>query len=284
VTFRLALCNEVLGAMPFPAQCAFAAACGYDGLEVAPFTLGPDPLALSPTTISSARRAAADAGIAITGLHWLLVKPEGLSVTSDDAALRERTHEAMKRLVGLCAELGGRYLVHGSPAQRRVPAGTDRAIARDRLMAALALAANAARAAGVTYLLEPLPRDETDLVNTLDEAAAIVREIGSPALATMIDAKSAALAEREDVAALARRWLPTGLVRHVQLNDRNRRGPGQGDDRFAPLVEALVDAHYTGVVAIEPFEYVPDGPACAARAIGYVRGLLERHAPAADGR
>jgi hypothetical protein len=33
---------------------------------------------------------------------------------------------------------------------------------------------------------------------------------------------------------------------------------------------------------VEPFEYVPDGPTCAARSIGYLRGLLERIDPAAD--
>ena len=275
---RLALCNEVLGDRPFAEQCAFAAACGYDGVEGAPYTLGDDPLALPASTVAGARRAAADAGIAITGLHWLLVKPAGLSVTSDDAVLRARTRGAMRRLVALCAELGGRYLVHGSPAQRRVPPGGDPAVARGRLAEALAEAADAARDAGVLYLLEPLPRDETDLVNTLDEAVALVREVGSPALATMLDAKSAALAEREDAVALVRRWLPTGLLRHVQLNDRNRRGPGQGADRFGPLLDALVDGGYDGDVAVEPFEYVPDGPACAARAAGYLRGLMERKA------
>jgi hypothetical protein len=28
-------------------------------------------------------------------------------------------------------------------------------------------------------------------------------------------------------------------------------------------------------VAVEPFDYVPDGPGAAARAIGYIRGILE---------
>ena len=36
---RLSLCNEVIRDMEFAAQCAFAAAVGYEALEVAPFTL-----------------------------------------------------------------------------------------------------------------------------------------------------------------------------------------------------------------------------------------------------
>jgi sugar phosphate isomerase/epimerase len=272
---RIALCNEVLADREFAAQCAYAAALGYDGLEVAPFTLADDPLAIDAAARVRIRRAAIDAGIAITGLHWLLVKPGGLSITTADAQVRRRTIAALETLVALAADLGGRYLVHGSPAQRRIPAGETREVAWARARDAFAAAADAARRAGVTYVIEPLPRDETDLINTLDEATAMVREIGSPALATMLDTKSAALAESEPVADVARRGLAAGAIAHVQLNDRNRRGPGQGEDRFRPVLAALIAAGYRGDIAIEPFEYVPDGAGCAARAIGYVRGVLE---------
>ncbi len=272
---RIALCNEVLAGRDFAAQCAYAAALGYDGVEVAPFTLADDPQRIDASARIAIRRAASDAGIAITGLHWLLVRPAGLSITSPDAGVRARTAEVLRSLVDLCAEIGGRYLVHGSPMQRRIPAGETRDVAWARAGEAFAVAAEAAAQARVIYLIEPLPRDETDLVNTLDEAVAMVRAIGHPALKTMLDTKSAALSESESSPALIARWLPTGLIGHVQLNDRNRRGPGQGSDRFAPVLEALVAHDYAGDIAIEPFDYVPDGPGCAARAIGYVRGLLE---------
>ncbi len=91
----------------------------------------------------------------------------------------------------------------------------------------------------------------------------------------MIDASAASAHETEAVAALVRRWVPTGLIGHVQLNDANRRGPGEGLDRFAGVLTALRDTGYAGDIAVEPFIYEPDGPACAARAAGYVRGLLE---------
>jgi sugar phosphate isomerase/epimerase len=272
---RIALCNEVIADRDFASQCAFAAALGYDGLEVAPFTLGPDPLAIDAAARGRIRKDAADAGIAITGLHWLLVRPEGLSITSPDRAVRERTVRAMTTMVDLCADLGGRYLVHGSPVQRKIPAGETRELAWQRARDAFAAAARAAERAGVTYLVEPLPRDETDLINTLDEARAMVREVDSPALATMLDTKSAALSERRPVVEVAREALAANAIAHVQLNDRNRRGPGQGSDLFAPVLAALKAGGYDGDVAIEPFDYVPDGPGCAARAIGYVRGLLE---------
>jgi sugar phosphate isomerase/epimerase len=272
---RIALCNEVLQPMAFAAQCAWAAAAGYDGLEVAPFTLGGEPHLMPDAERAAIRRAATDAGIAITGLHWLLVTPKGLSITSPDESIRARTVDVMRRLVDFCADLGGQVMVHGSPAQRAIAPGETRETAIARARDCFAQVAPQAQAAGVVYCLEPLATTETPVINTVAEAAAIVDAIGSPAFRTMIDCSAAGRMESEPPAAVVDRWLPTGRVAHVQVNDRNRRGPGEGEDRFAPVFAALNRNGYRGVVAIEPFEYIPDGPACAARAIGYVRGILE---------
>jgi len=269
---RIALCNEVLAPLPFARQCALAAALGYDGVEVAPFTLDPDaPERLPAATRAACRTAAADAGIPITGLHWLLAAPSGLSITSADPAVRARTLDVMQRLIGLAAELGAMRLVHGSPAQRQVAAAGDAA----RAEAALAAAAEWAGAAGVTYILEPLDAGQTNWATTIDEADAIVARIAHPSLATMIDVSAAGRGEATPMPALIAEWVPRGRIAHVHLNDRNRRAPGQGTDRFGPILAALRDAGYAGEAAVEPFDYHPDGPTAAARAIGYLRGLLE---------
>jgi D-psicose/D-tagatose/L-ribulose 3-epimerase len=272
---RIALCNEVIANLDFPRQCALAASLGYDGLEVAPFTLGDEPHLLGAGARSQIRRAASEAGIALTSLHWLLVKPAGLSITSGAPAVRARTLDVMRRLIGLGADLGCAVMVHGSPTQRRLPEGTEAAAARARGIDAFAGIAEDAARAGITYCIEPLAPNETNFVNSIAEAAEIVNSIGDPALRTMIDCSAAGQSESEPVAALIDRWLPTGLLAHIQVNDRNRRGPGQGSDRFAPVFAALRRNRYEGTIAVEPFEYVPDGAASAARAIGYVRGILE---------
>lgn len=272
---RIALCNEVIAPMPFPAQCEYAAKLGYDGLEVAPYTLSEEPQRMGAAQVAVARAAAEDAGIAVTGLHWLLVKPAGLSISTKDAAVRQRTLDVMYALVDLCAALGGRYLVHGSPQQRRLEAGETRAAATARARECFAAVAERARKAGVTYCVEPLAPDATPLINTLEEAAALVETIGNPALRSMLDCSAAGRAETASLPELVERWVPQGLIAHVQVNDRNRRGPGQGEQTFAPLFAALKRTGYAGDVAVEPFDYVPDGPSAAARAIGYLRGILE---------
>lgn len=271
---RIALCNEVLAGMPLAAQCAYAASLGYDGLEIAPFTLAEDPLALEATAIRRIRRTVEEAGLAVAGLHWLLVAPNGLSLTDPDPSIRHRTIEAMKRLCGLCADLGGRYLVHGSPAQRRLPE-RDIHAPKNWALEAFRKAARAAEAAGVLYCLEPLARNETNFVNTVAEAVGVVEGIGSAHFCTMIDCSAAGLTEEQSVAELIDQWLPSGLIGHIQVNDPNRQGPGQGAMDFAPILAALKRNGYAGDIGVEPFQYVPDGPGSAARAIGYLRGILQ---------
>ena len=272
---KLAICNEVLAPLSLEVQCELAARLGYDGLEIAPFTLANAPERIDAAQARRIRGVVESAGLVVTGLHWLLVKPSGLSVTDPDAARRRRTLEVVTRLVALCAELGGKVLVHGSPKQREVAPGETLDIARGRLRDFLAEVAEVAAAHGVVYCIEPLSRNETVLVNTVAEAAEIVRAIDRPSLRTMIDCSAAGLSESISVPDLIARWMPTGLIGHVQANDPNRGAPGQGDMRFAPIFAALKRHGYDRTVAVEPFDYVPDGPGCAAFAAGYLRGVRE---------
>lgn len=272
---RIALCNEVVRELPFERQCALAAELGYQGLEIAPFTLGEEVFRSGAEERARLRRSCSDAGIVVSGLHWLLVAPPGLSITTADRAVWNKTVDVMRRLVGLCADLGGAYLVHGSPDQRRLDDDPDRAAAARRGEEAWAAVAAEAQAAGVTYCIEPLSPALTPFVTTVAEATAIVERVASPGLETMIDTSAAAGGEAEPVAAVFERWLPGGHIAHVHFNDRNRRGPGQGEDSFAPVLAALQRYDYDRWIGIEPFEYVPDGPTCAARSIGYVKGVLD---------
>jgi D-psicose/D-tagatose/L-ribulose 3-epimerase len=272
---RIALCNEVLAGMTLERQCEVAARLGYDGLEIAPFTLSSSPQKISTAEAGKIRSTVEASGLVVTGLHWLLVKPEGLSLTDPDAAVRSRTLEVMTRLTALCGELGGAVLVHGSPKQRQIAPGETHATALARLQDGLARVALAAAKAGVTYCIEALSRKETSIVNTLAEAAELVRAIDHPHLRTMIDCSAAGLTETESIPSLIDRWLPTGLIAHLQVNDPNRRGPGQGEMQFAPILAGLKRQHYAGTIAVEPFDYVPDGPGVAAFSAGYLRGLLE---------
>ena len=272
---KLALCNEVLADRSFEQQCEAAAAIGCTGLELAPFTLADDPFTLDEAEAQRLAGIARGHGLAISSLHWLLKAPAGLSISSADEALRQRTLALMQRLVAFAAACGAPVLVHGSPAQRSPAAGQTLPDALARSEDAWAHIAPVAAAHGVVYCIEPLSPVETPVINTLAQAAAVVDRIGSPALRTMFDLSAASQAESEPVHELLARYLASGHVAHVQLNDRNRRGPGQGSTPVAPVLRVLQQAGYRGWMALEPFDYHPDPMSCAALSAAYVRGALE---------
>ena len=116
---RLGICNELFEGWEFAEVCRTVKALGYDGLEIAPFTLGAADRPRSPRAAGAElRRIVADAGLETIGLHWLLAKTEGFYLTHPDAEVRERTGDYLVALAEATRDLGGSLMVLGSPKQR----------------------------------------------------------------------------------------------------------------------------------------------------------------------
>jgi len=272
---KLALCNEVLRDLSFEEQCRYASALGYQALEIAPFTLSDSPHEISQTRRRELRSIAEDAGLSICGLHWLLVTPKGLSITTSDSAVRQKTRDVMLGLIDLCADLGGKILVHGSPQQRMVDPGESLEETWRKMRDLFAEIAPRAGERKVYYCIEALTPNETNTITSMEEAVQLVRDVDHPAFQTMIDTKATATNESVPVEQVVERWLPTGMVRHIHFNDRNRRSPGQGEDRFTAVLQVLRRQNYDGYISMEPFDYHPDGRGSATFAVAYVRGILD---------
>lgn len=267
---ELTLCNELLEAegMTLGQQAAFAAALGYAGLELAPATLGEAPHRLAASRIAEYRETVEAAGCRVTGLHWLLSGYPEASIT--DRARWDETRDILIGLVDLCAGLGGRVLVHGSPAQRVRPDAMSAAGLVAHLAEFFDPVAKAAARAGVTYCIEPLSERETATITTIAEGAALVEAVGNPAFLTMIDCKAAGTQE-PPVAERIREWVPRGVIGHVHANDTNLGAPGMGDDPFPEIVRALVDTGWGGLVGVEPFRTLIDARITAAVGLATLR-------------
>ena len=122
---KISICNELFQGWPIEKVFDYAAQLGYDGVEIAPFTFGDSVTEISPSRRKAIRRAAENSGVEIVGLHWLLVKPEGLYINHPDEIIRIRTQEYIEALIHFCADVGGKLLVHGSPRQKDSPRGME---------------------------------------------------------------------------------------------------------------------------------------------------------------
>lgn len=274
---RLVCCNELLSreGLDLRAQCRFAKAVGYDALELAIESFPADPRALSAGEVRAMRETAADEGIEIAGLHWLLSSAPTLSIT--DPAAAEETADYLLKLVEICAGLGGHVLIHGSPQQRRPLSGTPDAATYDHAAELFTPVASACLDAGLTYCIEPLSRDQTPFINTLEDARRLVDMVGSPAFKTMLDCSSAALAEEESVPALIEKWMPSGPITHVHLNDSNRGAPGTGSDNFSAIIAAILASGYSGDLSVEPFTTCVSAEVTLAIASATTRAHLQTY-------
>ena len=263
-------CNELIAAERprLGDQAALARELGATGLEIAPATLGPAPHRLSDRAVAALRAEVEGEGVQVTGLHWLLSGWPDASIA--DPARVADAQDRLRGLIALCAGLGGAVLVHGSPRQRAPAAGEDPAAVEARLPAIFAPLAAAAAAAGVVYCLEPLSPAETSVVTSVAAAAAVVEAVSSPAFRAMIDVSAAGQAE-PPVADLIARWLPTGLIGHVHLNDTNRGAPGAGDDPFDAILGALAAGGWRRPLSVEPFRLSGDARATFALAMTTIR-------------
>lgn len=263
-----ALCNELLAeeGLSLRQQADVARDLGYVALELAPYTLGPEPHRIDADTAAAIRAEIESAGLHVSGLHWLLSHMPDASIT--DPTRRADAREILLGLVDLCAALGGRVLVHGSPGQRVRPEG----VSASELIAQLAdfFGPIAARAGdlGLTYCIEPLA--ETETIGTVAEGAALVDAVGRPAFRTMIDCSAAGRSE-PPVAELIRHWVPTGQIGHIHANDTNRGAPGMGVDPFPKIVAALIETGWTHPIGVEPFRTLIDARITAATGIATLR-------------
>jgi D-psicose/D-tagatose/L-ribulose 3-epimerase len=263
--FRYAICNEVYQDWSFADACRSIARAGYAGIELAPFTLGDDPPGLPAGKRREYRATMQSEGLAFVGLHWLLVGPKGIHVTTPDREIRERSWAYVRGLIDLCADLGeGGVMVFGSPDGRRSTGGSTREEATRRFAEGFAGLAPHAAARGVTLLVEALSPAQCDVVQSLAEAAAIVESIGSPAVQTMFDTHNA-IAETEPHAALIERYYHH--IRHIHVNELDGSHPGAGSYDFKPVMDTLLHLRYQGWVSVEAFDLAYGGEQIASESL-----------------
>lgn len=264
---KFAICNELFQGWEPRDIFKFVSEIGYQGIEIAPFTLAKSVTEISPEQRRSLRREAEEFGLGIVGLHWLLVSPPGLFINHPEAGIRQKTLSYFQELIKFGHDLGGEIMVVGSPKQRNVWEGQLYEEAWEMTKQFFLECLPAAEKEGVTLCLEPLSPAETNFINTAEEGIRFVREIAHPNFKLILDVKAMSSEKMPipQIIAGAREYLA-----HFHANDANMRGPGFGDTDFRLILEALTDINYQGYVSIEVFDYQPDAETIARKSYQYL--------------
>jgi sugar phosphate isomerase/epimerase len=253
---KFGICNEIFQGWSLPDTFAYAKKAGYDFVEIAPFTVAKSVTDISQEERARIKQQAADAGIGISGIHWVLVQTEGLYLTSPDPEVRARTARYFVELVNFCADLGGKRIIVGSPKQRNLQPGVSYEQAWAFAAEVFRDAVKRAEECEVVICFEPLAPSETDFVNTAEEGIRFAKQFASPAMSVIIDVKAMS-SEAKPVPQIIRE--SAGNFAYFHANDPNLKGPGFGDMDFVPIGQALHEIGYDGVVSVEVFKF-EEGP------------------------
>jgi len=268
---KFAICNETFQGWNIEEVFRTCAEIGYDGVEIAPFTLADSVERITAKERAEIARKAVEHGIEIIGLHWLLVKPEGLHINHPDAEVRKKTRDYLDSLIRFCADIGGRILTFGSPKQRLVAEGLTYQQAWDYACETFRHCAQTAQENGVCLCIEPLPVRETNFINTVEDALGMVRAVDNPNFRLMVDVKSMC-SELRPIPELIQR--AGSQITHVHANDESGKGPGMGDTDFRVVASALRKIGYNGYVSVEVFDYEPDPVSIARSSLTYLRDVF----------
>ena len=267
--FKYSICSEIFEGWTLDRISKFVKPLGYDGIEIAPFTLAGSVADINSAKRRELRSMMEDNGVVCAGLHWLLVSPKGMHITTADRDVRRESWDYFRRLTDFCADLGGEVMILGSPNQRK-PEGCSVEEAVRNLRDGLAGIASYAEERNVTVLLEPMAVDECFVVTSMAEAVSMVKEINSPSIQTMLDFHHCANDE-ESIDELVRKY--NKYIKHVHTNEMDGNLPGSGPTDFSPVFKALKEVDFGDWVSLEVFDFSAGAETIAREAMDYYKRM-----------
>ena len=200
-----------------------------------------------------------------------LFLPATLKVTGPDIDRDAQTRyvrNAFERL----SRIGIGLVVFGSGGARRVPDGFESDAAIEQLVDFGRRAAVEAKRHDITIAIEPLRRQETNIINSAAEGLDLVKAVNHSNFQLMIDFYHLA-SEGEDPAVVLR---AREHLRHLHMaNPRERVFPQAWDEYdYAPFFANLRAIGYSGRISVEAAP--KDLPSEAPRAIELLRRAFER--------
>lgn len=267
---KFGICNEMfdMEGISMRDSMVYAKEVGYDAIEIAPFTVSQYVTEISHEKRQEIKAMAAEVGIEISGIHWVLVKAEGMHLTHTDPEVRAKTSDYLVELVNFCHDIGGSRIVVGSPKQRNLMEGVSYEQAWEWATEAFKAAVKRAEETNIVICFEPLAPAETDFVNTAAEGIRFAEQFNSPAMQIILDVK-AMCSEEKPIPQIIKE--SKGKFAYFHANDANLKGPGFGEVQFKPIAAALKEVGYDGYVSVEVFKFEEGAKVIASKSIEHLK-------------
>lgn len=196
------------------------------------------------------RKTAADEGLSLTICGAFGPTRD---ISSDDPAIRRNGVAYITDCLRLAEAVGSPLFagpLYSAVGKTRMVSADQKAQERAWCVENLRILGKIAAEAGVTIAIEPLNRFETDMINLVDQAIALIEEVGDPAYKVHIDTFHANIEEKSIPDAIRRAG---SLLGHFHACENDRGTPGTGSIDWIGVRDALREIGYTGAVVIESF-------------------------------
>lgn len=195
----------------------------------------------------------------------------GMYFTHQDPVIHRETVGVFAGLIKLASVFGGK--VNIGRARGFIPEGSSRQMTEKRFIATMREICDIAGQYNVEMILEPVNRYEINFINSVDEGAAILEQVGRTNCGLQPDVFHMNIEDDDIGKSLMRnkKW-----IRYVHLADSNRYAPGMGHIDFQGVFDALRMADYDGWVSVEilPGE---DPDKMAKTSIQYLKPLIQQY-------
>jgi D-psicose/D-tagatose/L-ribulose 3-epimerase len=218
-------------------------AMGFDILEIA--CENPDLLDIQ--TIKSEREA--------NGLSPVICGVFGpdRNICSFDPKIRQNACQYITWLIDAAADVGSPVVcgpMYSAVGKEHLEDSESRE--REWILAVTEIRdlANYAAEKGIKLALEPLNRFETDMINTVSQGLAFIKEIGRDNVGFHLDTFHMHLEEKSSPQAIR---LAGDKIFHFHACENDRGVPGTGQVHWQEIAPALKSTNYQGPVVIESF-------------------------------
>jgi len=173
---------------------------------------------------------------------------DSLCLCAQDDDLRSMAIEHFKKISTRAAELGTRRVIIGGIRGRLTGMLDQQLHQYDAGVQAIQECAHWLDANGMTLLIEPINRYETNWILTAKEGCDLLDEIGVPSTRLLLDTFHMNIEEASIKDALLAAGEKLG---YVHFADNTRHAPGQGQTDFIGIIKTLIQIGYQGPVVSE---------------------------------
>jgi sugar phosphate isomerase/epimerase len=221
------------------------AALGYQGIELSAF----HPLSYA---IDEVRALSEKHRLPVVSLlsGWSYAE-EGLCLASPDAGVRRRAVERIGEYLGQAGKVGAVVVIGLMQGLRRDEA--DEAKAQQRIRECFRQVARIAENEKALAVIEPVNHLQVGFNHTAAEVAALVNQVGSPALTYMLDTIHLNIEERSVLETIR---MHGPHIRHFHLCETNGGPYGSGNLDFASVLAALAEVDFPGYVSVKIYRTV----------------------------